>query len=116
MDKITSINLVLRDYFDLNKSVERVKAVDMMPYFVLAGIFEKDEEKGLPILYFLRKLDAEGKLNLIPFAFADRKAVYTKWFFVSGNHSVSKIVGIQKKIVKSKKKKAVKKLKNKVKK
>ena len=97
---------MLRDYFDMNKSVERVKAVDMMPYFVLAGVFEKDEEKGLPILYFLRKLDSDNKLNLIPFAFADRKAVYTKWFFVSGNHSVSKIVAIQKKIVKNKKKKS----------
>ena len=43
VDKITNINLVLKDYFDLNKSVDRVVARDMMSYFVLAGIFEKDE-------------------------------------------------------------------------
>lgn len=105
MDKITNINLVLKDYFDLNKSVTRVVARDMMPYFVLAGIFANDQEKGLPILNLLRKLDAENKLQLIPFAFPDRKSVYTKWFFVTGAHSINKIVSIQQKIVNNKLKK-----------
>ena len=111
MDKITHINLVLKDFFDLNKAVSRVVARDMMPYFVLAGVFANDQEKGLPILHVLRKLDNDNQLQLIPYAFADRKSVYTKWFFVTGTHSVTKIVGIQQKIVKDKLKKRIEKKK-----
>ena len=102
MDKITQINLVLKDFFDLNKTVKKVPARNMMPYFVLAGIFLKDEKNGLPISYLLRKLDANNQLNLIPFVFADRKSVYTKWFFQSENCSVTQIVKIQNKISKKK--------------
>lgn len=45
MDKYTQINLILKDYFDLNLGVKQIHAKDMMPYFVLAGIFKKDEKK-----------------------------------------------------------------------
>ena len=110
MDKITKINLVLKDYFDLNKTVKKIPARDMMSYFVLAGVFSKDEKNGLPISILLRKLDANNQLQLIPFVFADRKSVYTKWYFQSETCSVSQIVKIQNKILK-KKKIAVKKKK-----
>ena len=80
MDKFTQINLVLKDYFELNASVKQVLAKDMMPYFVLAGIFKKDEKNGLPIQNLLRKLDEKNQLNIIPYLFADRKKVYTKWY------------------------------------
>ena len=98
MKKITLINLVLKDYFDLNFSVQKVIAKDMMPYIVLAGIFKKDEKNGLPIHHLLRKLDHENRLNLIPFAFADRKNVYTKWYFESHNISTEKIMKIETKL------------------
>ena len=103
MDKITKINLVLKDYFDLNKTVKKIPARDMMPYFVLAGVFTKDQKNGLPISILLRKMDAKNQLNLIPFVFADRKSVYTKWYFQSETCSVSQIVKIQNKILKKKK-------------
>ncbi len=103
MDKITKINLVLKDYFDLNKSVKKIPARDMMPYFVLAGVFSKVEKDGLPIKHLLKKLDANNQLKLIPFAHADRKSVYTKWYFQSESCSVSQIVKIQNKILKKKK-------------
>jgi hypothetical protein len=106
VDKFTQINLVLKDYFELNASVKQVLAKDMMPYFVLAGIFKKDQKNGLPIQNLIRKLDEKNQLNIIPYLFADRKKVYTKWYFIAGNHSITKIVKIQNTILK---KKAVKK-------
>jgi hypothetical protein len=81
MDKITQINLVLKEYFALNKTVRMVPAKDMMPYFILAGIFPSDHNNGRPIRDLLRKLDADKKLRRIPFAVAERKIKNTSWFF-----------------------------------
>lgn len=105
MHKQTQINLVLKDYFDLNKSVKKIPAKNMMPYFVLAGIFSKDEKNGLPIHYLLKKLDKQNHLGFIPFATAIKKEVYTKWIFENKNLSTDKIIAIQKKIEKLKLKK-----------
>ena len=106
MHKITQINLVLKDYFDLNKNVKIVPAKNMMPYFVLAGIFSKDEKNGLPIHYLLKKLETQSQLSFIPFATAIKKEVYTKWVFENKNISTDKIIAIQTKIEKSKTKKS----------
>lgn len=81
MNKITQINFVLKEYFGLNKSVTIIPAKDMMPYFILAGIFVKDSKNGLPIRNLLRRLDEKNKLHLIPFVYADRKEVNTNWYF-----------------------------------
>lgn len=81
MSTIAEINKVIDAYFTLNKSVSRIPAKDLMPYFIKAGIFAKDEKGGLPIRKILRKLDASNKLNQIPYVIAERKAVNTKWFF-----------------------------------
>ncbi len=105
MHKLTQINLVLKDYFDLNKNVKIVPAKNMMPYFVLAGIFSKDEKNGLPIHYLLKKLESQDLLWQIPFATAIKKEVYTKWVFENKNITTEKIIAIQNKIVKVKLKK-----------
>lgn len=86
MSKINQINEVLKEYFELNKSIGVIPAKDMMPYFVLAGVFEKDTKNGLPIRSLLRRLDDKNELNQIPFVYAERKAANTNWFFQrSGN-------------------------------
>jgi hypothetical protein len=113
MDKITQINLVLKDYFDLNKTVKIIPAKNMMPYFVLAGIFSKDEKNGLPIHYLLRKLETLNQLSNIPYAVADKKTVYTKWYFESEKCSVQDLLKIEQKMLKAKLKKAKKKVKKK---
>ena len=95
MDKYTQINLVLKDYFELNTSVKQIPAKDMMPYFVLAGIFKKDQKNGLPIQNLIRQLDASNQLHLIPYLFADRKIVYTKWYFIRVNIALNKIVKLK---------------------
>lgn len=81
MTKILEINKVLHSYFEVNKSVKIIPAKDMMPYFILAGVFEKDNKNGLPIRAVLRRLDANNQLHLIPYVYAERKTVNTNWFF-----------------------------------
>lgn len=81
MDKISQINKVLREYFELNKSINTIPAKDMMAYFILAGVFTKDQKNGLPIRNVLRRLDDKNQLHLIPFVFADRKEANTNWYF-----------------------------------
>jgi hypothetical protein len=88
MSKINQINKVLKEYFELNKSISVIPAKDMMPYFVLAGVFEKDTKNGLPIRSVLRRLDAKNGLNQIPFVYAERKAANTNWFFQRSGSSI----------------------------
>jgi hypothetical protein len=75
----------------------------MMPYFILAGVFEKDTKNGLPIRAVLRRLDANNQLHLIPYVYADRKAVNTKWFFQRSSGTMAPVVKtkISKPIVKT---------------
>ena len=40
--KIKKINQVLADFFEKNKDVKRIPALDMMDCFVDAGIFKMD--------------------------------------------------------------------------
>lgn len=80
--KIEKINKVLANYFEQNKSVKLIPALDLMDEFVAAGIFKSDSERaGLPIRKILRELDAKDKLYLIPYVVAERKAQYTYWYF-----------------------------------
>lgn len=79
--KIRLINLVISAYFEEYKSEYTIPAKDMMPYFIQAGIFTKDEKNGLPIRKLLRALDKNNQLSLIPYVYADRKAVNTNWYF-----------------------------------
>ena len=81
MSKINQINKVLKEYFELNKSINTIPAKDMMPYFILAGIFTKDIKNGKPIREVLRRLDSKNELHEIPFVYAERKDANTNWYF-----------------------------------
>lgn len=82
MTKIEKINKVLADYFERNKNVEKIPALDLMDEFVAAGIFKSDSERaGLPIRKILRELDSKNELYLIPYVIAERKQKNTNWFF-----------------------------------
>lgn len=89
MSKTAQINKVLHSYFEENKSVKIIPAKDMMPYFILAGIFPKDTKNGLPIRNVLRRLDANNQLHLIPFVYAERNATNTNWFFQRSGKAIS---------------------------
>lgn len=79
-EKIKTINSVLASYFIEHKG-ESIKAKDMMPAFIKAGVFESDRKGGLPIRQLLRDLDENNSLTLIPFVHAERKTKNTNWFF-----------------------------------
>jgi hypothetical protein len=100
MSKISQINKVLQDYFEVNKGISSIPVKDMMPYFILAGVFVKDNKNGLPIRNVLRRLDEKNELHLIPFVSAERKETNTNWFFQRSGNSVS-----TQKIIKEKSKK-----------
>lgn len=80
--RIDRINQVLADFFEKNKGIKRIPALDMMDYFVNAGIFKKDSDRrGLPIRNLLRELDETNELHLIPYIVIERKDKNRYWFF-----------------------------------
>lgn len=83
MANLILINAVIRQYFEQNKNVSKVQAKELMPEFIKAGVFPTDQKNGLPIRKVLRELDDRNKLYQIPYAYDERKAVNTNWFFVN---------------------------------
>lgn len=87
MKKINSINQVLQEYFEHNKSATKILAKDMMPYFILAGIFKNDVKNGSPIKNLLNRLKKINKLHWIPFATRIKINTYSNWYFVKTAYS-----------------------------
>lgn len=79
-DKVNAINKVLANYFAANNA--KVKALELMPLFVEAGIFTKDcIRQGKPIRDLLRTLDGKNQLQRIPYVIPEKKNSNTSWFF-----------------------------------
>lgn len=80
--KIDKINQVLGEFFEKNKNIKRIPALDMMEHFVEAGVFNTDYDRhGLPIRRLLRELDKNNQLSLIPYVVVERKSQKNYWFF-----------------------------------
>ena len=86
-EKVLAVNLVVQQYFKKHPRETKIPAKDLMPEFVKHGIFPKDHRNGLPIRKLLRDLDKNNQLKAIPFAFAERGAANTNWFFVRSSKS-----------------------------
>lgn len=80
-NRIANINKVIDAYFTKYIGTNRIKAKDLMPEFIQAGVYPSDHREGLPIRNDLRQLDASNKLHLIPTLLADRKEQNTNWYF-----------------------------------
>lgn len=80
LDRIPKINSCIDKFFQENSEV-RIAAKDLMPVFIKASIFEKDQKNGLPIRKLLRALDENNRLDLIPSVQTERKIKNTFWFF-----------------------------------
>jgi len=89
---ITKINSVIQAYFEHNATIIKVRAKDLMPHFIDAGIFRKDEKHGLPIREILRDLDRADNLQSIPFVFAERIDKNTNWYFVPSAAVIPQII------------------------
>ena len=80
--KIVKTNQVLAEFFEKSKGIKRIPALDMMDYFVNAGIFKKDYDRpGLPIRKLLRELDESNELHQIPYVVVERKEKNRNWYF-----------------------------------
>ncbi|MEJ6735825.1 MAG: hypothetical protein QNK84_02130 [Flavobacteriales bacterium] len=94
-DGIASINEVIADYFKNNTTLEWIPAKEIMPGLIAAGVFYKDEKRGMPLRKVLRELDKEKALDKIPLLHAERKGIDTYWYFVrEGAQYVSKDVAL----------------------
>ncbi len=79
---ISKINHVIKEYFESNPQISKIRSKDLMPYFIKAGIFNKDHRNGLPIRDVLRNLDENNQLDKIPYVLPERKTKNTNWYFI----------------------------------
>ena len=85
LSKIEIINKVIEAYFAKNPSIEIIPAKELMPNFIEAGLFLKDNKNGKPIREILRELDKSDQRQLIPFLHAEQKGIDTYWYFIPAN-------------------------------
>ncbi|MBQ4802771.1 hypothetical protein J8L88_07920 [Aquimarina sp. MMG015] len=81
-ENIIKINEVITHYFATNTSIDWIPVKTIMPSLIEAGVFNKDEKKGLPIRKVFRKLDLESKLDEIPTVHAERRSDSVYWYLV----------------------------------
>ncbi|WP_298310068.1 hypothetical protein [uncultured Aquimarina sp.] len=81
-ENIVKINEVITHYFNTNPSVDWIPVKEIMPALIEAGIFKKDNKKGLPMRKVLRKLDLESELAKIPSVHAERRSDTIYWYLV----------------------------------
>ena len=82
---INSINNAIEAFFNQDKTRTIVPAKELMPAFIKAGIFKKDNKNGKPIRDILRELDETDQLQLIPYLHPERRGVDTYWYFIPKN-------------------------------
>tara|TARA_B110001454_G_C12638055_1_gene399968 strand:+ start:331 stop:1041 length:711 start_codon:yes stop_codon:yes gene_type:complete len=81
-ENLEQINELITHYFKLNTEVDWIPLKLIMPTLVNAGIFNKDEKKGLPLRKILRVLDKENNLSKIPSVHAERRSENVYWYLV----------------------------------
>ena len=75
------IKRCVNNYFQTSEK-SRIEAKELMPNFIKEGIFSKNHKDGLPIRDFLRHLEGENQLNLIPQAHYEQKDTNKNWYFI----------------------------------
>lgn len=81
-DKVTQINKVIENYFNTNTDKNWIPAKEIMSDLVKAGVFNKDQKKGLPLRKILHALDIDNLLNTIPSVHAERTETAIYWYIV----------------------------------
>ena len=84
IQKALRIKRAVSDYFD-RANQTKVMAKDLMTLFIAKKIFSKDHKEGLPIRDFLRHLDENNHLHLIPQIHFEQKKQNKNWFFIKTN-------------------------------
>ena len=68
-----------------NTDQAKIMAKDLMPLFISKNIFTKDHKDGLPIRNFLRHLEENNHLHLIPQVHFEQKDSNKNWYFIKSN-------------------------------
>lgn len=82
VQKAMQITNCLDEYFKTHP-VSRIQAKELMPEFISTKIFIKNHRDGLPIRNFLRHLEKENHLHLIPHVHFEQKQVNKFWYFIN---------------------------------
>ena len=81
-DTVTQINKVVKNYFNTHTDVDWIPAKQIMSDLVEAGVFAKDQKKGLPLRKVLRALDKADALDTVPLLQPERTDTAVYWYFV----------------------------------
>ena len=81
IQKALRIKRCVNEYFQSSVKT-MIEAKELMPYFIREGIFDKNHKDGLPIRDFLRRLEEENHLHLIPQAHYMQKEINKNWYFI----------------------------------
>lgn len=84
IQKAIKIRKAVTEFFDSSNQA-KVMAKDLMTFFISKGIFDKDHQEGLPIRKFLRLLDENNHLHLIPQIHFEQKDINKNWYFIKVN-------------------------------
>jgi hypothetical protein len=75
------IKRCVKEFFDTHIKTE-IEAKELMPLFIKWGIFKSNSQNGVLIRDFLKHLEKENYLNLIPQALYQQKNTNKNWYFV----------------------------------
>ena len=75
------IKRCVKEFFDTHIKTE-IEAKELMPLFIKNGIFNSNPQNGVIIRDFLKYLEKENYLNLIPQALYQQKNTNKNWYFV----------------------------------
>lgn len=87
IQKALKIKKAVTEYFD-SSSETTIMAKDLMKLFTSKEIFTKDHQEGFPIREFLRELEKDKNLKLIPQAHFLQKEQNKNWYFIKTNKSL----------------------------
>ena len=75
------IKRCVKEFFDTHIKTE-IEAKELMPLFIKNGIFNSNPQNGVIIRDFLKHLEKENYLNLVPQALYQQKNTNKNWYFV----------------------------------
>ena len=81
IQKALRIKRAVNEYFE-GSNEQRVQAKELMNWFISKDIFKSNYQDGLPIREFLRLLDENNQLKLIPQVYFEQKVQNKNWYFI----------------------------------
>jgi len=85
-DKLRAIKISqkLQDYFDNNPGSSALRSTDVFDILKKSGLVEWDRHQGVKFRNFLRKLNEQNALDLIPQCHCEKSSAYrSNWYFTS---------------------------------